>query len=120
MTHSRVAVLGAGGWGTALAVHLARAGHRVSLWGRDPALMQEIGARRANPTYLPDITLPSHVAPTGSLDTALADAKHIVIAVPSHGLRAVIAGASPHLHAGAVIVSATKGLEIGTLRRMSE
>src|SRR5438132_275670 len=67
----RAAVLGAGGWGTALAVHLGRAGHSVTLWGRDPVLMEEIAVRRANPTYLPDVSLPSAVVPTATLADAL-------------------------------------------------
>lgn len=117
---SRAAVLGAGGWGTALAVHLGRNGHRVALWGRDPVLLQEIAARRANPTYLPDVTLPPSVHPTAELADALAGAGHVVVAVPSHGLRAVMRAAAAHVPARAILVSATKGLEIETFRRMSE
>lgn len=116
----RAAVLGAGGWGTALAVHLGRNGHRVSLWGRDPVLLREIAARRANPTYLPDITLPATVHPVVDLARALADVDHVIVAVPSHGLREVMHVAAPFLPSGAVLTSATKGLETDTLRRMSE
>jgi glycerol-3-phosphate dehydrogenase (NAD(P)+) len=114
------AVLGAGGWGTALAVHLARLGHDVRLWGRDAALVAEIGARRANPTYLPDVTLPERVRLVSSLDAALQDTRHVIVAVPSHGLRAVMRAAAGHIPRDAVVVSATKGLETETLRRMSE
>jgi glycerol-3-phosphate dehydrogenase (NAD(P)+) len=116
----RAAVLGAGGWGTALAVHLGREGHNVSLWARDPAVVDDIAVRRANPTYLPDITVPPEVRPTADLEGALHGARHVVVAVPSHGFRAVVREAAPHVPAGAVLVSATKGLETGTLRRMSE
>lgn len=116
----RVAVLGAGGWGTALAVHLGRTGHSVCLWGRDPALVDEILARRANPTYLPDVTLPDLVRPTASIADALDGVRHVVVAVPSHGLRAVMRQAAPQVPRDAVLVSATKGLETETLRRMSE
>jgi glycerol-3-phosphate dehydrogenase (NAD(P)+) len=116
----RAAVLGAGSWGTALAVHLGHIGHDVTLWGRDQALLHEMAARRANPTYLPDLTLPGAVRPTPSLDDALAGAAVVVMAVPSHGLRAVVRAAAPHLSARAVLVSATKGLETDTLARMSE
>ena len=117
---TRIAVVGAGGWGTALAAHLGSLGHPVSLWGRDPVLMREIAERRANPTYLPDVTLPPPVQPTARLDQTVADSSHIVIAVPSHGLRAVVRAAAPHIPAGAILISATKGLEGGTLHRMSE
>jgi len=114
------AVLGAGGWGTALAIHLGRAGHCVSLWGRDPVLLEEIAARRANPTYLPDVTLPDSVQPTADLADALSRVRHVIVAVPSHGLRTVMRHAAPHLADGVILVSATKGLETETLSRMSE
>src|SRR5688572_20989900 len=84
-----IAVLGAGSWGTALAVHLGRIGHQVRLWGRDAALVDELIARRTNPTYLPDVVLPSTVSPTAALDRALDEAAYVVVAVPSHGLRAL-------------------------------
>jgi len=113
-------VLGAGSWGTALAIHLGHIGHDVTLWGRDQALLHDMAARRANPTYLPDLTLPDAVRPTPSLDEALAGAAVVLIAVPSHGLRAVVRAAAPHLSTHAVLVSGTKGIETATLARMSE
>ena len=113
-------MLGAGSWGTALAVHLGHTGHDVTLWGRDEALLAEMAARRANPTYLPDLTFPSAVRPTPTLAEALTGARVVIVAVPSHGLRAVMRSAAPHLPAGAVLVSATKGIETDTLARMSE
>jgi len=119
-SHPRAAVLGAGSWGTALAIHLGLVGHRVALWGRDRSLIDEMSARRANPTYLPDVTFPTHLQPTTSLSDALAGATRIVVAVPSHGLRDVVRAAAPHLGAGAVLISATKGLEAESLQRMSE
>ena len=119
MTRS-VAVLGAGSWGTALAVHLGRLGHDVSLWARDPALAGELRVRRANAVYLPDVTLPPNVAVTHSLDEAVRRVHLVVSAMPSHGCRVVIREAAASLPADAVIVSATKGLEAGTLLRMSE
>ena len=116
----RAAVLGAGSWGTALAMHLGRAGHTVTLWGRDRALLEEMAIRRANPAYVSDFALPVHVHPTPVMAQALAGADHVVVAVPSHGLRAVMREAAPHIPRGAVLVSATKGLETETLQRMSE
>lgn len=115
-----IAVLGAGSWGTAIAVHLGRLGHEVRLWARDPRLVTEIRERRANAVYLPDVTLPDSVSATDRLDAALADIDIVVSAIPSHGLRAVMRAAAPHLRAKAIVVSATKGLEPGTLMRMSE
>jgi glycerol-3-phosphate dehydrogenase (NAD(P)+) len=115
-----VAVLGAGSWGTALAVHLARVGHDVRLWARDRALAEEMTARRANAVYLPDVSLPETVSVTHALSEALRDAELVVSAMPSHGCRSVIHLAAPSIASGAVIVSATKGLEAESLLRMSE
>ena len=115
-----IAVLGAGSWGTALSVHLARQGHQVRLWGRDPRLVEDMRARRANAVYLPDVTLPKGLSVTSVLDEALDRADIVVSAVPSHGCRAVLRAAAPYLRAGATMVSATKGLETDTLQRLSE
>src|SRR5436190_231761 len=116
----QAAVLGAGSWGTALAIHLASVGRGVTLWGRDAGLIEEMRGRRANPTYLPDITFPPLLSPVASLDEALSGARHVIVAIPSHGLRAVLSAAAPAIPAGAVLVSATKGIEAGSLQRMSE
>ncbi len=115
-----VTVLGAGSWGTALAVHLGRVGHDVRLWARDRALVDEMAARRVNAAYLPDVPFPENVSVAHGLADALRGAELVVSAVPSHGCRAVMQRASPSLAAHAVIVSATKGLEARTLLRMSE
>jgi glycerol-3-phosphate dehydrogenase (NAD(P)+) len=115
-----MAVLGAGSWGTALSVHLAKQGHQVRLWGRDQGLVDEMRVRRANAVYLPDVTLPKGVSVTCDLADALDRADLVVVAVPSHGCRTVLRAAAPHLKAGATMISATKGLEGETLLRLSE
>jgi glycerol-3-phosphate dehydrogenase (NAD(P)+) len=115
-----VAVLGSGSWGTALAFHLASAGHDVRLWGRNADLIEEMKARRANAVYLPDIVLPPGVRPTASLEEALQRAEIVVAALPSHGTRAVIRLAAPFISRQALIVSATKGIEQDSLLRVSE
>jgi glycerol-3-phosphate dehydrogenase (NAD(P)+) len=115
-----VAVIGAGGWGTALAVHLARVGHDVRLWVRETDLVPEIRARRENRVFLPGIPLPPGVRPCADVAEALAGAGLVVSVVPSHGTRHVIAAAAPFVDPNATIVSATKGLELGTLLRPSE
>ena len=101
-------------------MHLARAGHDVELWARDPALAAEMAARRANPVYLPDVHFPSEVRPTADLHTALDGTRFVVVAVPSHGMRDILRRASAAVPADAVVVSATKGLEQESLFRMSE
>ncbi len=116
----QVAVLGAGSFGTALAVHLSLIGHEVRLWARDPELAREMTARRANPVYLPELTLAASVRPTSNLAEALAGAELVVCAVPSHGARQVLGDATSALAPHATVVSAIKGLEEGTLLRMSE
>jgi len=115
-----VTILGAGSWGSALAVHLGRLGHDVRLWARDRALVDDMAARRANVVYLPDVRLPDSVSVTDALEEALADAELVVSAIPSHGCRGVMRRAAPWLADGAVIVSATKGLEAGSMQRMSQ
>ena len=115
-----IAVLGSGSWGTALAVHLARTGHDVRLWARDPALASAMTASRANVAYLPGIALPNALTPTAELARAVDGAAFVVMAVPSHGLRSVARAAAMHLPRACTIVSAAKGLEEGSLLRMSD
>jgi glycerol-3-phosphate dehydrogenase (NAD(P)+) len=115
-----IAVLGAGSWGTALAVLLAASGHPVRLWARDGALAESLAATRENRRYLPGIALPDTVAPTADLRAALADAGVVVFAVPSGAVRMVAREAAPHLAPGALLLSAAKGLEEGTGLRMSQ
>lgn len=116
----QVGVLGAGGFGTALAAHLGLAGHHVRLWARDPILASQIRQQRENPIYLPGATLPELVNVTSDLGEALAGSELIVVAVPSHGVRHVMNAARHHVPSGATIVSATKGLEEGSRLRMSQ
>ncbi len=116
----RVAVVGAGSWGTALAVLLAANGHEVKLWARSPALAGSLRARRENREYLPGILLAPAIQPTSRLVDALAQAEVVIFAVPSGALRDVARNALPHSRAGALLISASKGLEEGTGLRMSE
>lgn len=115
-----VAVLGAGSWGTALALHLGRIGHDVRLWARDASLLDAIRRTRANPRYLQGFGLPDRVRPVDAIAAALDEAAFVLFAVPSHGLRCVTRDALPHLRGDAVLVSAAKGLEADSLARMSQ
>jgi glycerol-3-phosphate dehydrogenase (NAD(P)+) len=114
-----IAVLGAGSWGTALAVHLARLGHDVRLWGRDAALVARLVETRLNTDYLPGVGLDG-VTITNAIESALAGATLVVVAVPSQGVRAVVHRAVGAVPFAVPFVSATKGLEHGTLYRMSQ
>ena len=106
-----VAVLGAGSWGTALAIHLGRAGVPARLWARDPALAQAVRAARENARYLPGLALPDAVTVTAEAGAALGGAATVLIAVPSHFVEPVLARVGEHVSPRAVLVSATKGLE---------
>ena len=115
-----VGVLGSGSWGTALAVHLAQVGHEVRLWARDPQLAADMSRERVNAAYLPGITLPANLQPTSAVADAVDGASVLVVAVPSHGLRSVARAAQPFVRGDAILVSAAKGLEAGSLLRMTE
>ena len=115
-----IAVLGAGSWGTALAVHLARVGHRVRVWSIEAPIVAEMIERRANAVYLPDIVLPEEVLPTTDLAQAVTDVDVVVLAIPSHAMRAVARSMTPLMRPGAIAVSVAKGLEQHSLHRMSE
>lgn len=116
----RIAVLGGGSWGTALAVHLGRAGHAVRLWLRDADVAAGIRDHRENAAYLPGIPVPDAVVPTLDLHEAAADAEAALVVIPSQFCRGIYRGLRDALPAGAGLVSATKGLEVDRWRRMSE
>jgi len=116
----KVAIIGAGNWGTALALLAARAGRRVSLWAHDAELVEGLRRERRNRVYLPEFELPEEIEPTGELTEALAGAEFVLAVVPSHVCREVYGRMAPHLSAGAILVSATKGIENGTGMRMEE
>ncbi len=116
----RAAVLGGGSWGTALAIHLARAGHETTLWARDPQSAEQMASRRENARYLPGIALPGPLVVTSRIEAALAGAETIVVAVPSEFGRETYRKLAAVASADAVIVSATKGIELESFKRMSE
>ncbi len=108
---SRIAILGSGAWGTALAVSLAqRGGHSIALWSHTAAIAEEIAQHRENRTYLPGFTIPDTVRPTASLTEALASADIVVGVMPSAHAQELYEGVASHLQHGQVIVSATKGI----------
>lgn len=115
-----IAVVGAGSWGTTLANLLAGNGHPVRLWARDRELARTMGRSRENPGYLPGFELDERLDPTSDLGNAVEGAGLVVVATPSHGVREVVGLAAPRIDPGAIVVSASKGIENVTLRRMSE
>jgi len=121
---TRAAVLGAGSWGTAFAKVLADAGTDVTIWARRPEIAEALATEHRNPAYLPDVRLPE-VAATHDPELALRGAELVVLAVPSQSLRTNLAEWRPALRAAidehdATLLSLAKGIETGTLLRMSE
>jgi glycerol-3-phosphate dehydrogenase (NAD(P)+) len=116
----RVAVLGAGSWGTTFAKILADGGADVVLWARRPELAREIQEGKRNSDYLAGVNLPLALRATSRLDLALAGAEQVYVSVPSQSLRENLAIIAPHLHAEAIVVSLMKGVEKSTGLRMSE
>jgi glycerol-3-phosphate dehydrogenase (NAD(P)+) len=116
---TRVAVVGAGSWGTAVAA-IAAGNVPTTLWARRPELAAQIRDTHENPTYLPGINLPAGLHATASLEEACTGADVLVLGVPSHGLRAVLGEARPFIGPKVPVVSLAKGIEQSTLARMTE
>jgi glycerol-3-phosphate dehydrogenase (NAD(P)+) len=116
----RAAVLGSGSWGTAFAKVLVDAGTETTIWARRPELSDAINAEHQNPDYLPGITLPEALRATADPVRALDGADLVVFVIPSQTLRANLADWAPLLPADATLVSLMKGIELGTVKRMSE
>ena len=118
---SEIAVLGDGGWGTTLAVLLSNKGYPVTLWGAFPEYSDRVARTRSNPKFLPGVIIPRSVTVTADLREAVAQKDIIVLAVPSEYLRGVLKGLAPSGYPRqAHYVSVTKGIEMGSLKRMSE
>ena len=116
----RVAVIGAGAWGTALARHLADKQISVRLWAHEPEVVQAIEQRRENVVFLPGVQLPSTLTATDQLSDAVAGADCVIFAVPSHVARLVLSRIGPLLPQSVPFVSATKGIEETTLKLMTQ
>ncbi len=116
----KIAIIGAGSWGTALALVAARAGNQVRLWAHSAEVVEGLLYRRENKIYLPGFPLPDSILPTNDLAEALAKADIVLVAVPSHVCRDIYSQMSPHLRPQMIVVSATKGIEIATGMRMEE
>lgn len=116
----RVAVIGAGSWGTALGIIAAWRGHEVRLWSRNAEVIESINKQHLNKVYLPDSQIPERVRATGKIDEALERAEFVILAAPSHATRAVLTSVLPVVEPGMIFISATKGIEIDTGRRISQ
>ena len=117
---TKIAVLGAGSWGTALAISLVRADHDVTLWARRPEAAEAMARDRHNPTYLPDAILPEALHITSDLAAAATDKDLWVMATPSHAIRGLAEQVRPYAHPGLIVVSVAKGIENGTLKTTTQ
>lgn len=117
---SKVAVFGAGSWGTAFSAVLADAGNEVTIWGRRDEVVSAITQRHENPEYFPGVELPHSIRATTDPEAAAAEAEFVVLSVPSQSLRENLIGWSPFMASDVVYVSLMKGVELGTVKRMSE
>src|SRR5215813_10834628 len=109
--NSPIAIIGAGGWGTALAITLARHGKDVRLWAYEPYLVETMLATRENPLYLPSIRVPESVRVSNSMAEVLANTGIVIIAAPSHVCRTLFAQMLPLVNADMLFISAAKGIE---------
>src|SRR5688500_1638488 len=116
----RIAIIGAGSWGTALAIIAARAGHEVTIWSRDLEVVNSINEQRVNSRYLTSASIPDRVKATNEIAAALEQASVVLLAAPSHAARELLTQMSPRLDESAIIVSVSNGIEIETGKRISE
>jgi glycerol-3-phosphate dehydrogenase (NAD(P)+) len=116
----RIAIIGAGSWGTALSIVAARAGHQVKLWARNPGIVDSINRSHVNSVYLSGSAVPSNVWATSEIPAVLENAELVVLAAPSHATRGLLTSMLPKLQSEMIVVSATKGIEIETGKRISQ
>jgi glycerol-3-phosphate dehydrogenase (NAD(P)+) len=116
----RIAIIGAGNWGTALAVIAARKGHQLRVWSRNAAVVESINRAHMNGVYPASVPVPLGVVATMEGEAALDGAELVILAVPSHATREILTSMVNDLHSEMIFVSATKGIEIETGKRMSQ
>ncbi|HYH04456.1 MAG TPA: NAD(P)H-dependent glycerol-3-phosphate dehydrogenase [Bacillota bacterium] len=114
-----IGVIGGGGWGTALAKTCAQKGLAVTIWAKEPEVVAEINNQHTNNTFLPGITIPDSIRASTSLEEVVSGKKYLIFTVPSQWLRSVAQAAQPFVGKDTVIISASKGLEIQSLKLMS-
>jgi glycerol-3-phosphate dehydrogenase (NAD(P)+) len=117
---ARIAIIGGGAWGTALACVARRAGHEATLWVREQEVVDAINAGEGNPIFLPDIELEPGIAATSDMAAALNGADAVLLVAPSQFLRVVATSMRPHLESGTPVVLCAKGIEHDTLALMTE
>jgi glycerol-3-phosphate dehydrogenase (NAD(P)+) len=117
---NRIAIIGAGSWGTALGIMAARAGHEVRLWSRNAEIVESVNSQHLNPTYLTTAQIPAGVLATVEIVAAVKQSQLVVLAAPSHSLRDLLTKMAPALSEEVIIVGAAKGIEAETGKRISQ
>jgi len=117
---AKIAVVGAGSWGTALATVLDRKGLKLNLWIREDELLETVEDTRENTMYLPGVKLGGNIRPTGDMEECIFGCEVIIFSVPSHVLRNVAGSIAPSIKRSQRIVNVAKGLDTGTLKRLSQ
>ncbi len=117
---NKIAIIGAGAWGSGLAASLRRSGRDVSLWAREPEVAAAINGGQGNPLYLKGVELPAGIRASTDIEATIKDAEAVLLVVPAQFLRPTAAAMRPHLAVGAPVVLCAKGIEQGTGKLMSE
>ncbi|MEK6279280.1 MAG: NAD(P)H-dependent glycerol-3-phosphate dehydrogenase [Acidobacteriota bacterium] len=115
-----IGIIGAGSWGTALAVVAARAGHDVQIWARNVDVVESINRNHVNSVYLAGTPVPPSVRATTDITASMDGAALVILAAPSHATRGLLTAMTPSLRSGMIVLSATKGIEIETGKRISQ
>ena len=116
----KIAILGSGSWGTALALTLSKKGYDVNIWARRSSLAEEINKNKENKQYLPGIILPDNIFCSSDLEEIINGAKYIVMSIPTHGIREVTGLIKDLIEEDAIIINTSKGIEPGTLMLQHE
>lgn len=117
---NKIAILGSGSWGTALAVTLSKKGYDTSIWARRSSLAEELNEFRENKQYLPGVKLPDSISSSSDLKEVMDGAKYIIMSIPTHGIREVAGQIKDLIDPGAIIINTSKGIEPGTLMLQHE
>lgn len=117
---SKITFLGGGSFGTALATLLAKKGNRVSIWDRDASVVKDINENRKNSRYMKELVIPENITAHLNMEEALAEADYVIVSVPSHVVRSLCEKAKAFIPKKAIIISIAKGIEEGSLKRISE
>ena len=115
MASKSITIIGAGSWGTALSIHLAKIGYKVNLWVYEKPLYEQIKETKENSIFLPGFIIPNQVCPTNSLKEAIGNNDVVLVVVPTNFIRNILENMAPHLNPKSIIINASKGIETDSL-----